>query len=307
MGTAEVKDLLGQMAEAGTLFLVLSGGEPLLREDLFELIEYARAKTFSVKLKTNGTLIGEAEARRLRSLAVDEVHVSVYSHRPEVHDGIVRMAGAWDRTMDAVLLLRAQGVKVRLTHILMRQNAGDIEGVRALAQWMGAGFTIDPTITPRMNGDTGVLALNIHRETLREVVHNPDLVGNVEEFCARPSRVDAKALGEIPCSAGNTLCYIAPGGDVYPCVQFPLLCGNVRRQGFLEVWRDSGQLREVRAIRGRDLPACSECLLAGMCTRCPGLAYMEGDVRGPSAADCEKSYARTGVRDPNMKGSPLTR
>jgi radical SAM protein with 4Fe4S-binding SPASM domain len=301
MSTAEMKDLLGQLAEAGTLFLLISGGEPLLREDLFELIEAARGLTFNVKLKTNGTLIGAAQARRLRALGVEEVHVSLYSHRPEVQDAIMAMPGAWARSLAGVRLLRAEGVKVRITDILMRPNAGDHAGVRALARELGAGFSIDPTITPKLNGDRSVVALNITRETLREVVHNPDLVGDVEEFCATPSRVDARVLAEAPCSAGHTLCFVSPGGDVYPCVQFPWLCGNVRRQSFLEVWRDSPQLREVRSIRGADLGVCAACALAGVCTRCPGLAYMEGDLRGPSAADCEKSFARTGVRDPGMR------
>ncbi|MCX6634530.1 MAG: SPASM domain-containing protein [Acidobacteria bacterium] len=106
---------------------------------------------------------------------------------------------------------------------------------------------------------------------------------------------------EAPCSAGHTLCHISPAGDVYPCAQFPLPCGNVRRERFLEVWRDSPQLREVRSIQGADLGACPACALAGVSTRCPGLAYMEGDLRGPSGADCEKSFARTGVRDPGMR------
>jgi radical SAM protein with 4Fe4S-binding SPASM domain len=65
--------------------------------------------------------------------------------------------------------------------------------------------------------------------------------------------------------------------------------GNLRRQRFDEVWRQSKQLEEVRAIRLRDLPTCSSCSLLSNCTRCPGLAYMEGNMRGPSSADCEKS------------------
>src|SRR5207245_6399586 len=107
-------------------------------------------------------------------------------------------------------------------------------------------------------------------------------------------------LDEVPCSAGHTACYISPYGDVYPCVQFPLPSGNVRRQKFLEIWRHSAQLNEVRSIHARDLPVCSTCAHVGSCTRCPGLAYMEGNMRGPSTQDCEKSFARTGVLSANM-------
>jgi radical SAM protein with 4Fe4S-binding SPASM domain len=124
--------------------------------------------------------------------------------------------------------------------------------------------------------------------------------------------VDDGDLDGLPCSAGHTFCYISPYGDVFPCVQFPLPTGNVRTQKFLEIWRHSKQMNDVRSIRGRDLPVCSTCSHLGSCTRCPGLAYMEGNMRGPSSLDCEKSFARTGIPSANMlakkpssKHSPL--
>jgi len=104
----------------------------------------------------------------------------------------------------------------------------------------------------------------------------------------------------LPCSAGHSSCYVSPYGDVYPCVQFPLPSGNVRRQNFLDIWRHSPELREVRSIRARDLPVCSSCAHMGTCTRCPGLAWTEGNMRGPSSADCEKSFYRTGIPSANM-------
>ena len=122
----------------------------------------------------------------------------------------------------------------------------------------------------------------------------------MDEFCAVPGAVDDSAMDDIPCSAGHTYCYISPYGDVYPCVQFPLPCGNVRKQSFLDIWRNSTQLKDVRSIRARDLPTCSSCAHVGSCTRCPGLAFMEGNMRGPSSLDCEKSFARTGIPSANM-------
>ncbi|MGB6684481.1 MAG: SPASM domain-containing protein, partial [Candidatus Acidiferrum sp.] len=104
----------------------------------------------------------------------------------------------------------------------------------------------------------------------------------------------------LPCSAGHTACYVSPYGDVYPCVQFPLPSGNVRQMKFIDIWRDSPQLNEVRSITLRDMPSCSKCVHGGSCTRCPGLAFMEGNMRGPSTQDCEKSFARTGIPSVNL-------
>ena len=99
---------------------------------------------------------------------------------------------------------------------------------------------------------------------------------------------DEDALDMLPCSAGHTACYVSPYGDVYPCVQFPLPSGNVRQTKFVDIWRDSPQLKEVRSITLRDMPSCSQCTHGATCTRCPGLAYMEGNMRGPSYAGLRK-------------------
>jgi AdoMet-dependent heme synthase len=295
MTTAELRGLFRQLADAGVFFLTLSGGEPLMRRDCFDLIEYARALRFNVKLKTNAVLIREKEARRLRALGVEQVQISVYSHRPEVHDAITKLPGSLKRTMAAIRLLRAHGLRVNMANVLMRRNPGDSEGVRALALEVGAHYTLDPTITPMIDGNTDVLRHRVDASELSSFFHNPHLVGDVESFCAPPPAVDENIREGLPCSAGHTSCYISPYGDLYPCVQFPLPCGNIRRQQFIDIWRDSPQLAEVRSIRAKHLTACSSCAHLGGCTRCPGLAYMEGNMRGPSSADCEKSYVRTGI------------
>jgi radical SAM protein with 4Fe4S-binding SPASM domain len=309
MTTTEIKILLDQMADAGVFYLTISGGEIMMRRDFFEILEHARARTFCVKLKTNGVLIREKEAKRLRALGVESVQISIYSHRPEVHDAITKMPGSLRQSIEAVRLLRKQGVRVNMANVLMVQNAQDYPGVRALAAELDAKFTMDPTVTPMMDGDRSILKLNVDHAALREVFRDQRLVENVEEFCAPPRSVDEEALDMLPCSAGHTACYVSPYGDVYPCVQFPLPSGNVRHMKFVDIWRDSPQLKEVRSITLRDMPSCSQCSHGATCTRCPGLAYMEGNMRGPSYQDCEKSYARTGIPSENFKArqaSPRT-
>ncbi len=306
MSTAEIRELLEEMAEAGVLFLTLSGGEPLLRRDCFEIIGHARSLLFHVKLKTNGVLIREQEAARLRALGLEQIQISVYSHRPEIHDAITKLPGSLQRTLAAIRFLQSQGLKVTVANVLMRGNLRDSEAVQKLATGMGARYALDPTITPMMSGDRSVLRLRIPAKDLSDVFRNPALVGDAEEFCAPPAPVDERMMEGIPCSAGHTACYISPYGDLFPCVQFPLPCGNVRREKFLDIWRDSPQLAEVRSIRGKNLPTCSSCAHLGSCTRCPGLAYMEGNMRGPSSADCEKSFVRTGVVTAGMKARGLS-
>ncbi len=301
MTTAEIKHLLDEMAAAGVLFLTLSGGEIFLRKDFFEILEYARELMFAVRLKTNAILVREREAERLRELAVENIQISVYSHRPEVHDAITKVPGSLKRSIDAIRFLKSYGLKTTIANVLMMQNMQDYPGVQALAKELNVEFTIDPTITPKMDGDRGILNLNIERASLQRVFHDSSLVGDVETFCRPAAKAGEDEMESLPCSAGHTACYVSPYGDVYPCVQFPLPTGNVRRQRFVDIWQDSEQMNEVRSIRVRDLHTCSGCGHISGCTRCPGLAFMEGDMCGPSIQDCEKSFARTGIPSKNLQ------
>jgi len=245
-------------------------------------------------------LIRETQAARIRDLGVESIQVSIYSHRPEVHDAITKVPGSLRRSINAIRFLKSQGLKVVIANVLMTENMQDYHGVRALAAELGTDCTLDPTVTPMMDGDRSVLDLNAGESALRRLFRDEAFVGSADEFCAPPPAPDEDSMESLPCSAGHTACYVSPYGEFYPCVQFPLSCGNVRQQRFIDIWRNSEQLKEVRSIRLRDLSSCSQCAHGSTCSRCPGLAFLEGNMRGPSTADCEKSFARTGIPSVNL-------
>jgi radical SAM protein with 4Fe4S-binding SPASM domain len=244
-------------------------------------------------------MIHEAEAKRLRELGVEQVQLSVYSHRPEVHDAITKLPGSLKRTINSIRFLKSQGLKVTMSNVLMTVNRQDQAGTHALAKKLGVSYSLDPTVTPKLDGDESILRLRVRGQNLHEIFNDPELVGDVEEFCAAPPPDDDVMEG-YSCSAGHTACYINPYAEVFPCVQFQLPTGNLRRQKFADIWYRSPQMNEVRSIRVKDLTVCSSCSHAGTCTRCPGLAYAEGSMRGPSSADCDTSFHRTGIPSANM-------
>jgi radical SAM protein with 4Fe4S-binding SPASM domain len=275
-----------------------------MRKDLFQIIEHARKLQFSVKLKTNGVMVKRPKAERLAALGIEDVQISLYSHKAEVHDGITKLPGSFKRTVEGARLLREAGIKVTFANVLMANNQDDYRGVRELAAAMGLECTLDATITPMMDGDRSILALNVDAARLHEVYHDAGVLGEVAgTFNAPPSGPvpELDALETLPCSAGHNACYVSPYGEVYPCVQFPYLTGNIREQKFIDIWKNSPQMAEVRSIRVADLQGCSTCVHGGSCTRCPGLSYLEGNMRGPSTQDCEKSFARTGVPSKNLE------
>lgn len=293
----EIKRVLAEAAGAGTLILTLSGGEPFLRKDFLEIVSYARSLMFSVKIKTNGLLIGKEQTRRLRELHVSEIQVSIYSHREEVHDGITKVRGSLERSLRAIRFLRSEGLTTVIACPLMKENINDYPEVQALAAELGVAFTMDPTITPKIDGDHAIVQHRLSRGQIERVFQDSSLVGDVHEFCRPAGPASEDMLESIPCSAGHTSVYMSPYGDVYPCVQFPVKCGSVREQSLSEIWYRSEQMNQIRNIRLKDLHTCSGCDHLSGCTRCPGLAYMEGDMRGPSSADCEKSLIKAGLAE----------
>src|SRR5207247_2551358 len=135
---------------------------------------------------------------------------------------------------------------------------------------------------------------NIRQADLEKVMRDPALVGSVEDFGAPPSGPlsEQDAYETLPCSAGHTACYVSPYGDVYPCVQFPLPTGNVRKQKFIDIWRYSPQFQEVRSISMADLQGCSKCVHSGSCSRCPGLAGQYDPVFFTEPQEIEKGSGR---------------
>jgi len=313
MNTAEIKNVLGQLAQSGTLFLTLSGGEIFLREDIFELIEFARGLHFDISLKTNALLIDAKRACKLRDLAVRRIQVSIYSAEPEVHDAITKVRGSLVRSLAAIRFLQAQGLQVKIACPLMKQNLMAYRNVQALAEELGVPYVMDLTITPKMDGDMSLLQLRNSAEELLPVLQDPILNPH---SCSRDaaqsaviptgsvtsSGMESSAYDDIPCSAGHNSCYISPYGDVYPCVQMPVATGNVRRQPFEDIWQHSSEMNRVRAVRESQLPVCSTCSIRKYCERCPGLAQMEGgDLLGAYERACELAELKArmaGIEEP---------
>jgi len=302
--TTEIKNILIQLAASGTLMLTFSGGEIFLREDFFELLEFAKDLHFDIALKSNALMITAARAARLRALGVRQVQVSVYSADPEIHDAITKVRGSFARSLKAIRFLKSQGLRVKIACPLMKQNLAGLRQLRALADELGISYVIDMTITPKLDGDTSVLALRNSAEDLLGVMQDPTLQGKAVlddgsesgVGSAVSSGMEGDAYDGIPCSAGHNTCYISPYGDVYPCVQMPVAAGNLRTEKFDEIWRRSPQFERVRAIRDSDLPVCAKCSIRKYCERCPGLAQMEGgDLLGAYERACELAEMKARV------------
>ena len=297
LNTAEVKDTLDQLAAAGTLYLSFSGGEIFTRGDFFEIAGYARKLHFALRLLTNGTLIDEEAADRVAALNPDLVAISIYSATPEIHDEITTVPGSFAKSVKAARMLIEKKVKVKLSCIIMRQTIGDYPKVYELAQRIGASFQADPRVTPRNDRDPSPLRFQINEDDLSRVFADPLYNLQPRDNPAMPP--SNGIFDDLPCGAAQIAYYISPYGDVYPCIQLPFLCGNLKEKSFEEIWYHSPEMLKVRSITSPQRPVCSQCDLLPYCNRCPGLAYLEeSNLLAPSKRACREARIK---RDIKMK------
>jgi len=278
LSSGEIKQTLDTLAGMQTLFIIFSGGEPLMREDFFTIARYARAKGFALKIMTNGTLITPEAADNIKEINPFSVDMSLYAASPELHDRVTGCPGSFEKTIQAFSLLGERGVKTTAKSVLMRPNVDQLNGLKKLAGKLGAGFVYDFVLMPKNDGSWGPLAYRLTTEEVYQIIMSEGKGPGAE-----PRQVVDDDT--FMCSAGLNNIAISPYGDVYPCVALRIKAGNLREQSLAEI-QDSPVLRQMRTTKFSDLQACRECKLARYCRRCPGLAVREGgDFLGPSPAD----------------------
>jgi radical SAM protein with 4Fe4S-binding SPASM domain len=280
LSTKEGKVLMDQIYEVSRPLLVLSGGEPLLRPDIFELIEYGSKKGLKMGLGSNGYLIDDAVAKKLKTAGIATVSISLDSHISAQHDEFRGVEGAWERAVNACKALRKNNVLVQVNTTLTHENYNQIDDIMTLAESIGVEnfhlFFLVPTgrgtkltdISPQKYEDmiTTTFA-KVHRHRL-----------NVRPSCAPQFMRIAKGMGLDMrqwirgCIAGMYYCRIYPNGDVTPCPYLPIKLGNVREQSFKDIWFNSPvfkNLRNPNCLKGK----CGACEYKALCGGCRARAY----------------------------------
>ncbi len=298
----EILRVMGELREAGCLFLSLTGGEVLSSPHLFPVLDRARELNLAVQLLSNGTLLRPGVAARLAAYRnLLGISISLYGATPEVHDGITQINGSWRRTLDGAERVRAQGIAVRLKLIVMRPNAHEVAAMRALADARKFPYLLDLTVTSRHDGTSGSLAMRITEEDLVALYRGPlrDLVPDGRRT------VDEAAF---PCNCARGNCAVSSRGEVFPCVSVPWSAGNVRRQPFGEIWRDSPVFQQIRGLKMADYPACAPCPDKAFCSRDRGAAYnASGSYTGTDPFVCASASVARSVSEERRTPEPLIR
>lgn len=284
--TPRLVGLLEELADMGTLFLSLTGGEPLLRRDWDVIARRARELGFQLTLLTNGSLVDERVADTLADLAI-QVQVSFHSADPDIFDRVTARTGSADRVIEGVERLRNRDVSVMLTVPTSRLNPDGAADVPRLAEALGIEVKVYTTVVAAKDGNLGPIDVRLRAPDAVRLAGGPG-VG-----CPFPDETAEHPAGDGPlCAAGVRYANITAGGDVLACNILPGAAGNINRSSFREIWERSPHLQRIRAIRRSDLQECSTCSKLPYCGRCHAQALVEdGDILGPSSAACAYAEA----------------
>ena len=274
LSTDELKDIILQFRKLGGLNLSFTGGEVFLRDDLFELIEYARNLYLRVFLLTNGSLITDEIARRLKKLNITELSISLYSMDEDVHDEVTGVKGSFRKTMQGINFAIKYNISVIIKTPLMLINKYSYRDVKKFCDENDFEFISSALIFSKNDGCKEPKKLNIYGDELKKVlsdIKQYEPIGQLNNF-------------DEACGSLKYTLAIDSLGNIYPCNSFYYKLGNIRENTLIDVWK-SEKLKKIQNIMKEDLKKCKECKLESLCNRCPGLAYLEdGDIFGCSSS-----------------------
>ena len=281
----EIESILDQLAQMGTMFLTLTGGEIFTRADFFDIAEAAKQRGFILTLLTSGTLITNGNIDRVAKLKPKEVHISLCGACSETHDFVTTVPGSFERTVEAIKGLVKRGVRVKAKLILMQSNINEYKEIKALAQSLGADPIIGTSITPGKDGSKLPLQHSLSLDDMKSYFTGEDKSPDAPDS-------DFDPLQSLLCKAGRSTCSISPDGRVFPCVLTPMALGSLKEQTMADIWHQKGNelLNRFRTSEAYESSPCLRCDLLPLCDRCPGVAYIEtGDLFGPSPSACRRA------------------
>lgn len=274
LDTGAVKQALTEWAEAGCLYLTLTGGEPLLRPDFAEIYRHARELGLVVTVFTNGTLVTEQITALFREYPPRKVEISLYGATAATHDGITGRPGSHRRAWEGVRRLLAAGVRVELKTVLMKPNLAELEELERQAAGCGVPFRHDSALFPCLEGGSRApLDLRISPE--EAVLADLAAPHQKKQWRERIEAVLAVPPDErlYPCSAGRTAFHADPFGNLSPCILAEPYARAPAGRSFPEIWE-----QELGAIQERRWTRTDTCLTGderGACAHCPAVNRME--------------------------------
>ena len=294
--TKESFELVDAIVEAGNPILVLSGGEPLFRPDIFDIAKYAVKKGLTVALATNGTLVDEEMAKKIVDSGVSRVAISLDGADADTHDKFRKLKGSFDLAVKGFKNLLALGMGMQINCTIAKHNAHQFRDLYNLAVNLGAeaihifmlvpvGCGVEIAEDQMLPADKYEELLNLFYDLSKEAVIQTKATCSPHYFRIMRERAKEEGVKITPkthgmaamtkgCLAGTGVCFVSHKGEVFPCGYLPVEAGHIKKQKFVDIWKNSPvfeKLRQPDLLGGK----CGECEYKKVCEGCRARAFYE--------------------------------
>jgi len=264
-------DILEQCIEMRVLHLTLSGGEPMLHKNFCDFLRKCREAEFSVSVLTNLTLLSDDIVKEMKRNCLLGIQTSLYSMDPDVHDGITKIKGSFEKTKEAILDLVYHDIPLQIACPVMNQNKDSYGEVLNWAEKHNVRVSSDYVIIAEYDHAAKNLSCRLSIDEVAAVIH--DKSTNDPDYFKRMVSESEKKNQMSPddhiCSVCSSSICIAENGNVYPCAGWQgCVVGNVNECSIAEIWTSSKKVQHLRELRRRDFPKCIQCLDKDHCTMC---------------------------------------
>lgn len=295
--TEQVKKLLDEIAAAGTLFLTLTGGEPLLRPDFAEIYMHARRLGMIVDLLTNGTLIDQNLIEILKKSKPNTVDISMYGATKETYEKVTRLPGSYDRFLRGVRLLKDADITMSLKSIALTLNVHEIGQMSQFAEELGAPFRYDGLLWPRIDGGKSPFEYQLPIEHVIEMdLEYPDRQEEWRKKGELFRNIPGRTEYVFVCGAGLRSYTIDCSGKMSMCSMARQPSFDIIEMGFEQAWQALGLLRQQKRVKSTP---CTDCTAGIFCAQCPGWSQLvHGDNETQVKFVCDLGKARAKLFSP---------
>jgi heme b synthase len=292
LSTQKSFQLIDEIAAMSSPVIILTGGEPLLRPDIFDIASYGTNKGLRMVMATNGTLVTPAVAKKMMESGIKRVSISIDGKDAASHDNFRQEKGAFDKAMTGLVALKDAGIEFQINTTITTANLNQIKDILELAKKLGAAahhiFLLVPTGRGKELAGQAITAADYEETLLWFHQESLDCSIQLKATCAphyfrilhqqkEKGKERKKPTGHFHemtrgCLGGISFCFISHIGQVQPCGYLELDCGNVQKQSFAEIWEKSEVFRNLRDL-SKYGGKCGKCEFIKVCGGCRARAY----------------------------------
>lgn len=291
MDFKQICAVLDELNDAGCLWLLITGGEPLLRHDFLDIYMYAKQKGFIISVFTNGTLISNEIVNCFKKYPPFVIEISLYGAIAQTYEKVTGVEGSFKRCMHGINMLHNTQIPFKLKTTITKDNVSELKHMKSFAKRLGVEFRFDAMLHPRLDGSKENLQCRLSPEEAIKIEQADEKVSNAWVELWHRQEKEGKSDKVFYCGAGVSSVHIDPYGILRICDMIRTPAYELGKENsFDQAWKE---IAKMFSLKHSSDHKCTKCEIANLCDQCPGWSQLEYDDNAtPSDYLCEMAKSR---------------